>query len=299
MTVRINGRTTLLGVIGWPVAHSLSPAMHNAAFAALGLNWAYLPLPVRPERLEAACRGLVALGFAGANVTVPHKEAVLPFLTELTPAAQAIGAVNVLIARPDGTLLGDNSDADGFRRDLEAKTASRRGDTSFVTWLARQTALVIGAGGAAKAIVYALARAGTPVMVLNRHPARAAALTVSIAKHFPGHWLRNGRWPDDLPTVAPGATLVINATSLGMAPLVEMTPWPAELLLRPAQVVYDVVYTPLRTRFLAQAEAAGALAINGMGMLVQQGALAFGAWTGRPAPISVMEETVLAALEDK
>jgi len=294
--VAINGKTTLIGIIGWPVAHSLSPAMHNAAFAALDLNWAYLPLPVRPAQLPAALEGLVALHFAGANVTVPHKEAVLPYLASRSRAAEVIGAVNTLIIRPDGTLHGDNSDAEGFRRDLAAQTVTCRGELPFDAWIARQTALVIGAGGAARAVVYALVESGARVIVLNRHPGRAAALTVSIAKHFPGHWLRNGRWPDDLPSAAQAATLIVNATSLGMTPAVELSPWPDEVPLRRGQILYDLVYAPEHTRFLAQGEAAGALAISGLGMLVQQGAIAFRQWTGEEPPVKAMEQAVRHAL---
>ena len=118
---RITGSTRLVGVIGWPVSHSRSPQMHNAAYAALGLDWAYVPLPVAPERVGDAVRGLVALGFAGANVTVPHKQAVIPYLDELTPVARAIGAVNTIVVRPDGSLLGDSTDGAGFMADLRAQ----------------------------------------------------------------------------------------------------------------------------------------------------------------------------------
>ncbi len=294
--VAINGKTTLVGIIGWPVAHSLSPAMHNAAFAALHLNWAYLPLPVQPAQIAAAARGLAALHFAGANVTVPHKEAILPYMAAISPAAQIIGAVNLLTVQPDGTLHGDNSDADGFRRDLAAQTANRRGDLPFKRWLTRQTALVIGAGGAARAIVYALVQSGARVIVLNRHPERAAALTADIAKHFPDQQLRSGRWPDDLPAAAQATTLIVNATNIGMTPTVTLSPWPDGIPLRRGQILYDVVYTPPRTRFLAQGEAAGALTISGLGMLVQQGAMAFQQWTGQEAPLSVMEQAARRAL---
>ena len=162
--MKVDGKTQLVGVIAWPVKHSLSPAMHNAAFEALGLNWVYLPLPVPPERVGDAVRGLTALGFAGANVTVPHKQAVIPYLDRLTPAAQAIGAVNTIIVGEDGHLTGDNTDATGFLTDLRAAGIEP------ASW----RPVLLGSGGAARAVAYALGMAGvTPVRILARTPARA------------------------------------------------------------------------------------------------------------------------------
>ncbi|MGC8782131.1 MAG: shikimate dehydrogenase family protein, partial [Anaerolineae bacterium] len=165
----ITGTTRLVGVMGWPVAHSLSPAMHNAAFAALGLDWAYVPLAVPPERLAEAVRGLRALGFAGSNATVPHKPALVPLMDELTPIAAAIGSVNTVIVRPDGSLLGDSTDGYGFLTDLRA-----HGVEIGATGCRR--ALVIGAGGAARAVVFALAEAGAAVAIINRTIASAEEL---------------------------------------------------------------------------------------------------------------------------
>ena len=159
----INGATKLVGLIGWPVEHSLSPAMHNAAFASLGLNWVYVPLPVPPGTVEAAVKGLAALGFQGANVTVPHKQAVMPYLDELTEAAKIIGAVNTIVvggaeAHSRTPLRGDNTDAEGFIRALREGGFEPQGSS----------ATVLGAGGAARAVVYALLASGTTeVRVLN------------------------------------------------------------------------------------------------------------------------------------
>ncbi len=158
---RITGSTRLVGIIGWPVSHSLSPRMHNVAYAALGLDWAYVPLPVPPEHVGDAVRGLVALGFAGANVTVPHKQAVIPFMDELTPIARAVGAVNTIVVRPDGSLLGDSTDGAGFMADLRAQMANGEWRIGNV--------LVIGAGGAARAVVYALAEADASVSDRQSH----------------------------------------------------------------------------------------------------------------------------------
>ena len=185
----ITGATRLTGVIGWPVAHSRSPAMHNAAFAALGLDWVYVPLPVPLERIGEAVRGLPALGFAGANVTVPHKQAVIPCLEELTPVAKAVGAVNTIAVRGDGSLTGDSTDGPGFLSDLREHG------------VAPQRALVVGAGGAARSVVYALADGGAEVAVAARSVQKAAELCEALAAAQPafrstpsrrlwGNWLK-------------------------------------------------------------------------------------------------------------
>ncbi len=283
----INGQTRLVGIIGWPVGHSLSPRMHNAAFAALGLNFAYVPLPVAPGQVEAAIRGLLALGFVGANVTVPHKSAVMPYADELTPAARAIGAVNTLVARSDGTLLGDNTDAYGFSADLRAHG---------VAVGPGRRALVIGAGGGARAVAYALAAAGTTVAVANRTFSKAEELCRGIGQAVSALGsagsLSPYRFPDDLPGLAHAADLVVNATALGLRGEQDPLPWDASATLRPGQIVYDLVYPSQAsdewTPFLRLAAAQGARAISGTGMLIHQGARAFELWTGVPAPVEVM-----------
>jgi shikimate dehydrogenase len=323
----ITGTTRLTGVIGWPVAHSLSPAMHNAAFAALGLNYAYVPLPVPPERLEAAVRGLAALGFVGANVTVPHKSAVLPFLDELTPIAAAIDAVNTIVVRPDGTLLGDNTDAAGFLADLRAHgvltprpplltttTRSSGEGENAITPPSPETAvpfqepqrgasrrggrggevILLGAGGAARAVAYALAEAGATVAVVNRTLERAQALCERIRRSLPATQITAHPFPAALPALAPaadpstssGPALIVNATSLGLHPD-DPLPWDATVPFRPGQVVYDLIYSR-QTPLLVLAQRGGARTINGLGMLVHQGAESFKLWTGQAAPIDVM-----------
>jgi len=281
----ITGRTRVTGVVGWPIAHSISPAMHNAAFAALGLDWCYLPFAVPPERLPDAIAGVRALGLAGVNVTVPHKQALLPLMDELTPAAATIGAGNTVIVC-DGRLVGHNTDAEGFLRALREAGCDPAG----------VPALVLGAGGAARAVVYALLGAGARVTVLNRDAARAAALVRALdAGH--AHALRAGAL--DLATLrerAPGARLVVNATSLGMWPHVEGSPWPAALPFPADAMAYDLVYNPRETAFMRQARAAGAVAAGGLGMLVHQGAEAFERWTGLTAPVDVMADACARAL---
>lgn len=280
----ITGRTRVAGVMGWPVAHSLSPAMHNAAFAALGLDWAYVPLAVPPEQLAAAVAGAVALGFAGANVTIPHKQAVMELVDEITPAARAIGAVNTLIF--NGHIKGDNTDWVGFLRALRDVGCDPGG----------QRAVVIGAGGAARSIVYALASVQAEVVIYNRRLERAEALAADLRHAFDkGQILA---YPlDDLPQeLDRSPALIVNTTSLGMAPRIEGSPWPSETPFPASATAYDLVYNPLATRFLKTAKAAGGRAVDGLGMLVHQGAFAFKLWTGVDAPTDVMYSACLEYL---
>jgi shikimate dehydrogenase len=280
--MNIDATTHLLGLLGWPVAHSLSPAMHNAAAADLGLNLAYLPLPVAPAALPEAVRGLAALGFRGVNVTVPHKTAILPLLAELTDDARAIGAANTL-ARTDGGWRGHNTDWSGFLADLRALDLPLDG----------RDCLVLGAGGSARAVVYALRRGGGRVTVLARRPEQAAALAADLA----GQAAQPGALAD-LPgrVVALHAPLIVNTTPLGLAPDVDGSPWPDDLPFPRGAFAYDLVYNPARTRFMAQAEAGGGRAANGLGMLVGQAAEAFALWTGRQPDPAVMRRAAVAAL---
>ncbi len=279
----ITGSTRLVGVIGWPVSHSRSPAMHNAAFAALGLDWVYLPLPVPPERVPEAVEGLRALGFAGANVTVPHKQAVMPLMDELTATARAVSAVNTIVVGPDGRLTGDTTDGYGFLEDLEAHDVRQSTD-----------ALVIGSGGAARSVVYALAEAGSRVTVCARDVGKASALCEDMARVLPGAASRvsAAHFPVDLPRLAPNAALVVNATSLGLHED-EPLPWDKAARFRPDQVAYDLIYNR-ETEFVRLAASQGARAISGLGMLVHQGARAFEMWTGRTAPVDVMRAAALS-----
>jgi len=279
----ITGATRLTGVIGWPVGHSLSPAMHNAAFAALGLDYVYVPLPVPPTRIGEAVRGLVALGFAGANVTVPHKPAVLPLMDDLTPIARALAAVNTIIVRPDGSLLGDNTDGYGFMADLQSQIANRKSQIEQV--------LVLGAGGAARAIVYALAEAGTTIAGVNRTPARAAELCQTVRRALPAAVVSAHPFPDALPELAARADLIVNATSLGLHGDADALPWNPAVPFRADQVVYDLIYN-VETPLLKLAAAGGAQVIDGLGMLVHQGARSFELWTGQKAPVDVMFEAL-------
>ncbi|HEY79499.1 MAG TPA: shikimate dehydrogenase [Anaerolineae bacterium] len=275
----------LTGLIGWPVAHSKSPAMHNAAFRAAGVDGFYALLPVPPQRVGEAVAGLRALGFRGANVTVPHKRAVIPFLDELSPEARAIGAVNTILVEKDGRLVGTNTDAWGFARDLEAQGLDLKA-------LPHRGALVLGAGGSARAVVYALAIRLIPTQILARRPEQAQALIASLAPHLPrGDLLHAHPW-SRLPELAPAVGLIVNCTPVGMTPREDASPWPDHLPFHSEQALYDLVYNPPRTRLMAQAQAGGARAWNGLGMLVYQGARAWELWTGQPAPVDVMTAAV-------
>jgi shikimate dehydrogenase len=274
---RIGGGTRIVGVIGWPVLHSLSPVIHNAAFAALGMDWAYVPLPVAPGHVPDALRGLHALGFAGANVTMPHKTEIARLVDVLTDDARLLSSVNTLLVTADG-IAGHNTDAPGFDRFL-------RRDTGFDS--ADRTALLFGAGGAARACAVALARAGLrELIVALRDPSRAEPLSAAV---------------DDLGTKisavpfddAPMATadLVVNATPLGAHG--ESLPLPA---LGRDVLVVDLLYRPRQTPLLAAARDAGATAYGGLGLLLHQAGIAFELWTGQPAPLEVMSAAALAEL---
>jgi len=282
----ITGETKLVGLIGWPVEHSLSPAMNNAAFSALGLDYCYVPLPVAPGRLKEAVEGLRALGFVGANVTVPHKEAVMAYLDEVTSEARAIGAVNTIVVQ-NGRLTGYNTDWRGFLAALRDGGFAPEG----------KRAVVLGAGGAARAAVYALGKAEAEIAILNRNLSRAEALVRDLSPLFPFISLvplsLNG---ETLLEQAAAAHLLVNATSLGMWPEVEGSPWPESLAFPSHLTVFDLVYNPGKTKLIKQAEAAGARAISGLGMLVHQGAEAFRLWTGVDPPLATMYEVCEEAL---
>jgi shikimate dehydrogenase len=285
--MNVSGTTRLLGLLGWPVAHSLSPAMHNAAAAALGLDLVYVPLAVPPAVLPQAVSGLAALGFLGANVTVPHKESILPLLDEVAPAAAAIGAVNtVQVARAAAgatTLQGFNTDWQGFLEDLEAHAVE----------VAGRECILLGAGGSARAVAYALAHAGARIHLFARRPAQAEAVVSQLGAHFAAAALHAHAWDELTAFVARGSgPLIVNTTPVGMHPATQASPWPTGTPLPAGAFVYDLIYNPAQTRFLQQARAAGCRAVNGLGMLLRQGALAFTRWTGQEPDLAVMAQAM-------
>mgnify|MGYP005863854545 CR=1 FL=1 len=289
MTDVIDGETQLVGLIGWPVGHSLSPAMHNAAFATLGLNWRYVPLPVHPERLADAVPGLAALGFRGANVTAPHKVAVMPLLDTLDESARLVGAVNTIqIDGESGRLIGLNTDSDGFLADLAA---------SGMLPAPGARVIVLGAGGAARAIGMALIQSGARVTFVNRTPSHAGRLVDSMRAVRPEADVRAVAL-ESLQAVGSEAALIVNTTPLGMWPDVNTSPWPKSVPFPRDAAVYDTVYRPPETRLMQDARAAGLRSVGGIGMLVRQGAAAFALWTGFAAPLDVMRAACSAALRE-
>jgi len=279
----------LCGIIGDPVEHTMSPVMHNAAFGKLRLNYRYVSFRVKKEELGKAIEKMRTLKMRGLNVTIPHKVAVIPFLDELDPLAKEIGAVNTIV-NDDGFLTGYNTDGTGFLRALLARGIEPKG----------QNAVILGAGGASRAISFVLAREGCDVLILNRTLDKASELAsiVSEVTRKEVRALELNR--ENVVKALQEAGILVNTTSVGMAPNVDAIPIDVDSLSEvknPALVVFDIVYNPVRTRLLREAEKAGAQTVSGIDMLVWQGALAFEKWTGLPAPFSLMKEEVTKALE--
>ncbi len=275
------GRTILAGVMGWPVAHSRSPRLHGYWLRHYRIDGAYLPLAVSPADLGAALEGLAALGFAGANLTVPHKQAALAALATIDPLARRIGAVNTVVVAADGALHGTNTDCYGFTENLS------RGAPG---WARDRPAVVIGAGGAARAICVALLEAGVPSLRLaNRTSGRAAALASDLQGPIAAvPWAERSDALDR-------AGLLVNTTTLGMAGApaldLDLSPLPGDA------VVCDIVYTPLVTPLLAAAAARGQATVDGLGMLLHQARPGFAAWFGRdPEVTAPLRDFVLADL---
>ncbi|MEW6077256.1 MAG: shikimate dehydrogenase [Thermodesulfobacteriota bacterium] len=268
----INAKSTVYCVLGDPVAHSRSPVMHNAAFAAAGINDAYVAFRVKD--IAGAVGGIRALGIGGASITIPHKVSAMAHLDEVDEEARRIGAVNTVVNR-DGRLVGHNTDWQGAIRALLEKTVVRG-----------RTVLVIGAGGAARAVAYGVAREGGRLLIADLTVAGAKPL----ARDFGG---------DALAVAEAGSCewdVLINTSPVGMAPDSDVSPVPREWF-RPGGVVMDIVYNPLKTRLLKEAAECGCETIDGLAMFVYQGAAQFEAWTGRPAPVEVMRQAVLVALQ--
>lgn len=300
MGMQIDGQTALVGVIGWPVAHSLSPLMHNTVFAHLGLNWCYVPLPVDPRDLKRAVAGLVVAGFRGFNVTVPHKQAVFALVDTLTPEARAVGAVNTVAVKRDAagciSLEGHNTDVAGFIGDLRSAGFQPGDDVR---------AMVIGAGGAARAVVFGLLHAGVrDLLLVNRTLTRAHSLAQEMCERFPAARLEVRAWSADIIVEsADRVDLLVNTTTLGMWPDVEGSPWPSGHPIPQNLTVYDLVYNPLETSLLHTARTSGARAISGIGMLARQGALALARWVPGPVDIdavaALMKKACVAQLSHR
>lgn len=283
----ISGKTKVCAIIGDPVGHTLSPGMHNAAFKKLGLDYAYIPLLVKPEKLAAAVAGLRAIQVTGFNVTIPHKVTILPLLDDIDPLSRKIGAVNT-ITNINGKLTGYNTDAEGFFQSLMEHGVNPAG----------KNVAVLGAGGASRAISFILAEMGAKLTLLNRQAGLERAHDIaSMIKTGIGREVQVLAL-EKMAAGLKGTDILINATSVGMSPHTENSPVPADSL-REIPLVIDIVYTPTETQLLKDAKKAGAKTIGGVDMLVWQGALAFEKWTGRKAPLEIMRHEAMKALEKR
>ena len=292
-----------LALLGYPLSHSLSPAMHNAALASVGLpDWRYEALSVEPARLAEAVALLRGDDYAGANVTVPHKETIIPLLDGLTPVAEAIGAVNTIVKRVGAIhelplrelplrelplhelplqLIGHNTDAAGFLADLYAHNVH----------ISDQPVLVLGAGGSARAVIAALAPLGCEIRLAARRREQAQSLISNL--QFLNPQLKVTHYDLtllDLLRAAHDVALIVNCTPLGMSPNLKASPWFADVAFPQSAFVYDLIYNPADTLLTQQARAAGLRAATGLGMLIEQGALAFELWTNKTAPRKLMRE---------
>lgn len=285
--MNLSGKTKVCAIIGDPIEHTMSPPIHNAAFKELGLDYIYLPFRVKKEHLKQAVTGLKALNVRGFNVTMPHKVSIIPMLDSLDPLAGKIGAVNTVVI-DDGILTGYNTDGPGLLQALLEKGVEPEG----------KKIVILGAGGASRAISYVLAQRGAHLTILNRK------LEMDWA-HDIARLIENGLGIavnvrelgyKQLKSALAGADILINATSVGMSPDAENSPVSAELLFRDL-TVFDVIYSPMKTRLLRDAEASGARTIGGVEMLVWQGVLCFEKWTGRQAPLKIMRQAAMKMLE--
>ena len=283
----ISGATKVCGIIADPIGHSVSPAMHNAAFKKMGIDYVYIPFRVKGGELGQAIAGMRALNIRGLNVTIPHKVAVIPLLNEVDNLAQRIGAVNTIV-NDDGVLKGYNTDAAGFLQVLLEREVESRG----------KKVVILGAGGASRAISLALVERGSNLIILNRtvEKAKEQAERISRLCHREIQALKLDR--ENLAEALKNTDILVNTTSVGMSPNIGETPVTADLI-KPPVIVCDIVYNPLKTRLLREAEAAGAQAISGIDMLAWQGALAFEKWTGLKAPVEVMKEAAIKALRNE
>ncbi len=280
---QIDSNTLLFGVIGNPIRHSKSPIMMNRAFRETGINGVYTAFHVTSDRIRDFAAGVRAMGIRGVNVTIPHKLDIMSVLDEIDASAQAIGAVNTIV-NDAGRLIGYNTDGIGYVRSLKEE-AERE--------LAGKRIVVLGAGGAARGIIYALANENPArITIANRSVDRAKELADSLQNKVDIEAISN----EELQTACQQADIVINTTSVGMFPQTEETPIDASWL-KPGAVASDLIYNPLKTKFLQQAEQRGCRIHGGLGMFIYQGAYAFEYWTGQPAPAAAMRETVLASLQ--
>lgn len=279
----ITGKTKLLGVIGDPIEHSLSPVMHNAAIASLGIDYVYLALPVKSADLEVAIAGFAAIGLQGFSVTIPHKQAIIPLLSDVSEIARGVGAVNT-VWHTEGGWNGTNTDVEGFIAPLRGYNRD---------W-SQTTALILGYGGAARAVVVGCSQLGCQgIHVVGRNLDKLSQFQQSWVDKSLSTSVTVHPW-EELSELIPQVDLVINTTPVGMYPNVEQSPVDAAVWqgLRDGAIAYDLIYTPNPTQFLKQAKEQGAIAIDGLEMLVQQGAAAFKIWLGQTPPVDIMRQSL-------
>ncbi|MDU0202249.1 shikimate dehydrogenase [Paenibacillus sp. MAH-36] len=280
----IDSHTILYGVFGDPIRHSRSPIMLNRAFQEADINAVYAAFHVRPDELGDAVRGIRALGYRGINVTIPHKVEVMQYLDEIDEGARIVGAVNTIV-NENGKLIGYNTDGIGYVRSLKEETGID---------LKGKSVLVLGAGGAARGVAYALAKEGAGcIYIANRTKERALELADTISAYTK----TIGLGLDEIANVVDEVEFVLNTTSAGMHPNTEELPMPVELL-KEHHLVSDLIYNPRITRFLREAEAKGARIHGGLGMFIYQGAFAFEYWTGKLAPVAAMRQVVEQSLAE-
>jgi len=284
--MKISGKTGVCGVIGDPVEHSLSPVMHNAAFEALNLDFVYLAFRVRREELREAIIGAISLDFLGLNVTMPHKNAVMRYLDEIDSTARSIGAVNTIL-NDEGRLMGYNTDGIGALKALEENGITPNG----------KKLLLLGAGGAGKAIAFHAAREVEELVILNRTPQKAKKLAEVLRKEFNKKINGDALSTEIMKEELRDADILVNATSVGMHPDIDQSLVPPSSL-RTDLCVMDIIYTPLETKLAKDAKATGAKVVSGIEMLFYQGAASFKIWTNHPAPVKVMKQAVLNKLSE-
>ncbi|MGQ4649985.1 shikimate dehydrogenase [Lyngbya aestuarii] len=283
----ITGTTKLLGVIGNPIEHSLSPVMHNAAIASLSVDYVYLPLPVKAADLATVVAGFHAIGLIGFSVTIPHKQAIISLLSEVSAVAQGVGAVNT-VWRTEAGWSGTNTDVEGFIAPLQ---------TDNRDW-GQTTTVILGYGGAARAVVVGCQQLGcTEIHVVGRNPQKLSQFQQSwVNSPVPLNIIIHP-W-EEVAALIPKADLLVNTTPVGMYPHVDQSPLDQATMqhLGEGTIAYDLIYTPHPTQFLKQAQEQGAIAINGLEMLVQQGAAALKIWLGQKPPVDIMRQSLRAYL---
>ncbi len=280
--IEINHNTKIVGVIGHPIKHSHSPMMHNYAFNKVGLDYVYLPFDIASVNLKDALKGMVALGIAGFNVTVPHKERIVEYLDELSDSAKIVNAVNTVV-NENGKLYGYNTDVNGIIETLE----------QYKNIISGKTVTVIGAGGAARAVIYALISSFNvkKINIINRTIERAESLKDYFSSKMLFDEIKTYELiPPDVTDVLAKSKLIVNASSIGMSPEEDDSPTTIPESFNSKQVVFDIVYNPRKTKLLSIAESQGATVVNGLNMFIEQGAKAFELWTNEKMPVEKITE---------